>query len=322
MQTTEAVLSIKDAAGRQINLLNDSHPPSANNVPIVGRRKYHCLEPGCNKSFTTSGHLARHNRIHTGEKNFQCLHPGCPSRFSRQDNMMQHYRTHLSPKSRKHHAQQQQQQQQQNHHQQQQQPLSSYALSNRKIGKGLVSTGLHPRSETMATIQTRTRRAMTLPSSFDPYPVRPYPSRCDNYSPLNNSCCSSPTSSPTLMEGGDFHYATHRITPETLTLPKPKAMEITNQPPRMVVRPQRALSTSSISSYSSSGSSFFPSPLLQAHAPTWPQQHQQQQDVPIYPSSMFKPSQPSPAPKHPSEFTPIPSIHDLLQLATVVSTFG
>ncbi|KAI9017998.1 hypothetical protein CLU79DRAFT_706301, partial [Phycomyces nitens] len=53
------------------------------------KRKYHCSEPGCTKSFTTSGHLARHNRIHTGEKNFPCLFPGCQSRFSRQDNMMQ-----------------------------------------------------------------------------------------------------------------------------------------------------------------------------------------------------------------------------------------
>ncbi|KAK9766746.1 transcriptional repressor [Basidiobolus ranarum] len=73
------------------------------NSSINSRRKYKCSYPGCFRSFTTSGHLARHNRIHTGEKNFPCLMPGCPSRFSRQDNMMQHYRTHLSSKSRRGH---------------------------------------------------------------------------------------------------------------------------------------------------------------------------------------------------------------------------
>ncbi|KAF9282512.1 hypothetical protein BGZ74_002132 [Mortierella antarctica] len=65
------------------------------------KRKYSCTFQGCNKCFTTSGHLARHNRIHTGERNFACLMPGCTSKFSRQDNMMQHYRTHISPKSRR-----------------------------------------------------------------------------------------------------------------------------------------------------------------------------------------------------------------------------
>ncbi|KAJ2750215.1 hypothetical protein IWQ56_007078 [Coemansia nantahalensis] len=67
----------------------------------TGKRKYKCVFDGCGKAFTTSGHLARHQRIHTGEKNFSCLFPGCASRFSRQDNMMQHYRTHLSSKSRR-----------------------------------------------------------------------------------------------------------------------------------------------------------------------------------------------------------------------------
>ncbi|VEU21550.1 DEKNAAC102268 [Brettanomyces naardenensis] len=63
-------------------------------------RKYKCKM--CGKAFTTSGHLARHNRIHTGVKNHICPYEGCNARFSRQDNCMQHYKTHLNgKKSRK-----------------------------------------------------------------------------------------------------------------------------------------------------------------------------------------------------------------------------
>jgi len=50
------------------------------------KRRYECAT--CGKTFTTSGHVARHNRIHTGEKNFQCPESGCSQRFSRQDNCM------------------------------------------------------------------------------------------------------------------------------------------------------------------------------------------------------------------------------------------
>ena len=57
------------------------------------RRKYRCSV--CPKGFTTSGHLARHNRIHTGEKNHACPYNDCKQRFSRQDNCLQHYRTHF-----------------------------------------------------------------------------------------------------------------------------------------------------------------------------------------------------------------------------------
>ncbi|KAG2213854.1 hypothetical protein INT47_001123 [Mucor saturninus] len=114
----ESTFLVTNASGRHINILNDHEKQVESTSPVSSevsdelmndgfssssssKRKYHCSEPGCTKSFTTSGHLARHNRIHTGEKNFPCLFPGCQSRFSRQDNMMQHYRTHMSPKSRR-----------------------------------------------------------------------------------------------------------------------------------------------------------------------------------------------------------------------------
>ncbi|KAF3160571.1 transcriptional repressor [Orbilia oligospora] len=70
---------------------DDEESNPANPAVKKSVRKYTCH---CGKSFTTSGHLARHTRIHTGEKNYECPQPGCGARFSRQDNCMQHFRTH------------------------------------------------------------------------------------------------------------------------------------------------------------------------------------------------------------------------------------
>lgn len=71
-----------------------SFPPTE-----LPKKKYVC--PTCERGFTTSGHLARHTRIHTGERNHKCPFPGCETRCSRQDNLQQHYRIHLSPGSRR-----------------------------------------------------------------------------------------------------------------------------------------------------------------------------------------------------------------------------
>ncbi|KAK7045062.1 hypothetical protein R3P38DRAFT_3308762 [Favolaschia claudopus] len=47
------------------------------------------LCPVCSRGFSTTGHLARHARIHTGERNHKCPFPGCETRCSRQDNLQQ-----------------------------------------------------------------------------------------------------------------------------------------------------------------------------------------------------------------------------------------
>lgn len=90
---------------------------SAPAPPALPPKKKHVC-PTCERAFTTSGHLARHTRIHTGERNHKCPFPGCETRCSRQDNLQQQwvsrcclqvcladaffsYRIHLSPGSRR-----------------------------------------------------------------------------------------------------------------------------------------------------------------------------------------------------------------------------
>lgn len=82
-----------------------SAPPSVVSVSpssafaTAAKRKYTCSI--CGRGFTTLGHLARHNRTHTGERKHVCPHPLCDARFARQDNCMQHYKTHMHGRGRR-----------------------------------------------------------------------------------------------------------------------------------------------------------------------------------------------------------------------------
>jgi zinc finger protein CreA/MIG len=101
--------------------LYSSHLPSqmpSQKTKLSLQKKRHICNT-CERSFTTSGHLARHSRVHTGERNHRCPFPGCETRCSRQDNLQQQsvsfsfiiclytkcistsYRIHLSPGSRR-----------------------------------------------------------------------------------------------------------------------------------------------------------------------------------------------------------------------------
>ncbi|KAF9182791.1 hypothetical protein BGZ51_004445 [Haplosporangium sp. Z 767] len=59
-------------------------------------RKHICPVPNCFKSFTRSGHLARHIRSHTSEKLFVCPVESCGLGFTRSDALREHARTHVS----------------------------------------------------------------------------------------------------------------------------------------------------------------------------------------------------------------------------------
>ncbi|OCH90006.1 hypothetical protein OBBRIDRAFT_698730, partial [Obba rivulosa] len=51
------------------------------------KKKYVCQL--CKRAFTTSGHLSRHTKTHTGERPHPCPFPGCEARCSRADNLQQ-----------------------------------------------------------------------------------------------------------------------------------------------------------------------------------------------------------------------------------------
>jgi uncharacterized Zn-finger protein len=69
---------------------SSSPTPSTTTAATSTPKKKHTC-PTCERAFTTSGHLARHSRVHTGERNHKCPFPGCETRCSRQDNLQQQY---------------------------------------------------------------------------------------------------------------------------------------------------------------------------------------------------------------------------------------
>lgn len=59
--------------------------------------RYVCRLPGCDKTFSTSGHARRHSHIHSPLCPFICPHEGCDATFSRRDNCTQHQHARHSP---------------------------------------------------------------------------------------------------------------------------------------------------------------------------------------------------------------------------------
>ncbi|KAK7039825.1 hypothetical protein R3P38DRAFT_2614432, partial [Favolaschia claudopus] len=77
--------------------------PTSNNLnahldfsgaPEAKKRQHICSY--CDQVCSTSSHLARHRRIHSGVKEFVCDFPGCEKRSTRLDNLRSHQKVHAN----------------------------------------------------------------------------------------------------------------------------------------------------------------------------------------------------------------------------------
>ena len=64
----------------------------------TGEKPYICDYTQCNKAFDNKSHLNEHKRIHTGEKPFPCDHEGCGKFFRTKSHLSEHKRTHTGEK--------------------------------------------------------------------------------------------------------------------------------------------------------------------------------------------------------------------------------
>jgi hypothetical protein len=62
------------------------------------QRPYVCSVDGCDKRFTRSHHLKRHELSHTGAKPHRCDHPGCDAAFLTAQHLRRHQLQHVKEK--------------------------------------------------------------------------------------------------------------------------------------------------------------------------------------------------------------------------------
>lgn len=86
--TNSQYLADSSSASPPLSPASQQSPiPAPASTGPASKKKHICSI--CDRAFTTSGHLARHSRVHTGERNHKCPFPGCETRCSRQDNLQQ-----------------------------------------------------------------------------------------------------------------------------------------------------------------------------------------------------------------------------------------